>query len=305
MPLDIITIGSAVVDIFIKSKDFSIEDTSEGLFLCQRYGDKIELDRFEVHSGGGASNTGVAFAKLGFSVAAVCELGRDMWSDFVVNDLLKNKVDISLLIKEKKEQTGGSIILTGDDGGRTVMVHRGAASMLDPEDIPADKIKQVKWVHLTNIGAKKNTLNKIFSLIHKDTKLSWNPGKRELQLLAKGELNIEEIPVEILIVNDQEWEILALIQGQVKQIVPIILITKGKAGGVVYNKSEKLEYSIKEKTTVEETGAGDAFGSGFIASYILGNDLDTCLEWGKKNSASVVQHLGAKNGLLSRKEIEG
>lgn len=305
MSRDLITIGSAVVDIFIKSKDFSIENTSNGLFLCQRYGDKLELDSFEVHSGGGASNTAVAFTKLGFKTAIISELGKDMWSDFVVNNLEKNKIDTSLLIKEKKEQTGGSIILTGEDGGRTVMVHRGAASMLDPKDIPNNLI-EAKWVHLTNIGARKETQEKIFNLVNQgETKLSWNPGKTELQLLVDDKLDISKISVEILVVNDQEWQILSPIQTEVIDNIPVVLVTKGKAGGVVYSNSEELSYQIEASKTIEETGAGDAFGSGFIASYILGNDLATCLEWGKRNSASVVQHMGAKNGLLSKKEIEG
>ena len=159
-------------------------------------------------------------------------------------------------------------------------------------------------MHLSNIGAKLDTLKEIFSLIDVKNKLSWNPGKNELQFLVKGQLHIKDIPVQILIVNDQEWEILAPIQDLVIKTVPIVLVTKGKKGGVVYAQADRLDYSIDQKKTVEETGAGDAFGASFVASYILGNDLATCLQWGKKNSASVVQKLGAKNGLLSRKEIE-
>ena len=54
---------------------------------------------------------------------------------------------------------------------------------------------------------------------------------------------------------------------------------------------------------VDVTGAGDAFNSAFIAALYYGNDVGTALKWGSAQAASVISHLGAKNRLLSVKEI--
>lgn len=305
MPFDIITIGSAVVDIFIASKDFLIKDIDKEQFFCQKIGDKIELDRFEIHSGGGGSNTAAGFAKMGFSTATVCEMGQDMWSQFVFFDLDRHNVDTSLLIKEKIEQTGGSIIMGSEDGGRTVLVNRGASSMLDPQDLPVTQLVQAKWVHLTNIGGRIETLNKLFdTMLQYEQKMSWNPGKQELQLLSDGQLDLEKLPIEVLIINEDEWQIVANIQSKLKEKIKIIVVTAGKNGGNLYSQGQQLAYDLKKIRAVEETGAGDAFGAGFISAYILGHELPTCLEWGKKNAASVVQQIGAKKGLLDRIAIE-
>jgi len=42
----------------------------------------------KVYSGGGASNTAVSYARLGFKTAAVCETGRDNFAQIVINDLI-------------------------------------------------------------------------------------------------------------------------------------------------------------------------------------------------------------------------
>ncbi len=299
----VITIGSSLVDIFVHSRDFQLKKSGEGLMLCQMYGDKVELDKFDVVSGGGASNTGVGFKRLGFDVSVVSELGQDVWSQFVATEFTKERVNQNLLIKEKKEQTGGSVILVGDDGGRTVMVHRGAASMLDPKDIPVNQLMEADWIHLSSIGGRLETLQYIFDHVVKGSAgLSWNPGKADIALLTNDDLQITNEVIEVLLVNREEWAMLEPVQDELFEKVRVILITHGKVGGQVFKQgSLVVEYEVEENpNVVDETGAGDAFGVGFITGYLKSKDLETCAEWGKKNAASVVQHVGAKEGLLRR-----
>ena len=54
---------------------------------------------------------------------------------------------------------------------------------------------------------------------------------------------------------------------------------------------------------VETTGAGDAFASGFLAALFYDKDLNTALDWGLKNSASVIGKIGGVEGLLTRDVI--
>lgn len=301
----IITIGSSLVDIFVQSPDFLLKKMDKGLMLCQRYGDKVEVDSFEVFSGGGASNTAVGFKRMGFDVSVMSETGKDVWAQFVTNDFTKERVNINLMIKEKKEITGGSVILLGKDGGRTVMVHRGASSMLDPFDIPVRPLIEADWVHLTNSDGQMETLSHIFQTVAQNSVgLSWNPGKKDIQLLVKNKLAIPENAVEIFLVNREEWQMLEAKQEELFAKMRIIVITHSRLGGQVFKEqSLVVEYDVDEVTTVDETGAGDAFGVGFISAYLKNKDLEDCCEWGKKNSANVVQHLGAKAGLLRREDF--
>jgi 2-dehydro-3-deoxygluconokinase len=57
------------------------------------------------------------------------------------------------------------------------------------------------------------------------------------------------------------------------------------------------------KPPYERTGAGDAFASTVTAALVLGKTIDEALSWGPINSMSVVQKIGAQEGLLSQEAI--
>lgn len=303
----VISIGAAVVDIFIYSKFFQIQKNNEAKLLCQNYGDKLEVDSFKVFSGGGATNTAVGFARLGLRTALVCETGRDNFSQIILNELIKEGVETSFIIREKKEQTGGSVALIGKDGDRSLMVHRGAASMLDPYDIPTYWLSQAGWIHLSNIAGRELTLAKIFDLVRKGytANLSWNPGKAELNLLSKKRLSIKEVPCQVLILNKEEWQSIENVQHEVLHTIPQIVITDSVRGGDVFIAGKHLmHYQAKKVKAVDNTGAGDAFISAYVAGQIIGKMPQDSIDWGIKNAASVVKYYGSKPGLLTREMIE-
>jgi ribokinase len=49
---------------------------------------------------------------------------------------------------------------------------------------------------------------------------------------------------------------------------------------------------------VDRTGAGDAFGSGFVAWYALGKSLEEAITFASANATSVVTKVGATAGIL-------
>lgn len=307
---DIVSIGSSLVDSFITSKLFKLKESDEGILLCQKYGEKVDVDKYIVETGGGGSNTAVGFARMGFRTGVVSELGKDVWSELIIRELRKEFVDTKLTITEKNENTGGSIILLGEDGCRTVMVHRGAAAQLDPKDIPVAQLSRAKWVHLSSISGQKETLKFIFEVIKDaDTKLSWNPGSKELKLLNSGEINIYTLPVNILIVNKYEWDLIREKRQELLQVIPQIVVTNGKHGGEVFiNGKPHTKFlshtSGEDFKIVDETGAGDSFIVGYVTGQIKNKSIIESCNWGKKNAESVIKYVGAKPGLLTIDQIE-
>lgn len=301
----LISIGSALVDIFIHSADFQAQTSTEGKKLCHTYGDKLEVESFNVYTGGGASNTAVGFARLGLKTAIVSETGRDRFAYLVKQELLENRVSTKLLIEEKKEQTGGSVILVGEDGERTIMVHRGASSMLDPYDIPSFYVSQAEWIHLSSIAGRTETLTKVFDLVSREQNLnlSWNPGKNELQLLLDKQIKIESVPAKILILNQAEWELIKPLQKISLAHFPQVVVTAGPEGGVCYYQDKQTKFQAQPVEVVDTTGAGDAFAVGYVAAQILNKPIGTAIKWGVTNASSVIQYYGAKPGLLSQREL--
>ena len=302
---DVITIGSALVDVFITSSSISIKEDA-GEWLCIKHDEKIEVDSMIVTTGGGGSNTAVGFARMGFNTAAVSELGIDAWSELVMSDFRKEGVDTSLLILERKEETGGGIILSSPEGGRTIMVHRGAASMLDAKDIPEQALAETNWIHLSSISGQQEALQKIFTVINAHRKqFSWNPGKAEIKLLNQGKINLSGVKVTVLFVNQKEWDSLAPVQDQLHQQCVQIVVTNGGKGGVVYQDGQvHHQFEGAKVEAVNATGAGDSFAVGYVSAILNGVNLRQQAEWGKHNAGSVIQKIGAKDGLLTKEALE-
>lgn len=78
-------------------------------------------------------------------------------------------------------------------------------------------------------------------------------------------------------------------------------VTGSKKGAWVRERKEIYWAGILDKKVVNATGAGDAFGSGFVSGLILheGN-LEKALQLAMLNSNSVVTKMGAKYGLLKK-----
>jgi len=82
----------------------------------------------------------------------------------------------------------------------------------------------------------------------------------------------------------------------------IVVVTNG-GNGVYAATQESLYFHPSADITVcDNIGAGDAFGSSFVGSLLLGDPLENALRNGIVNSASVLQKMGAKPGLLTRKQ---
>lgn len=305
---EIITIGSALTDIFVQSSQFEVAHHLDGVKLCQMYGEKLEAESLVVATGGGGGNAAVGFARAGYSVAVVSEVGSDVFGTMIIEEFHKEFVSTNYVVQEKKEQTGGSVILVGKDGGRTVLVHRGAAAQLDPQDIPQRVLKTAKWVHLSSIAGNLETLRTIGKCMTESrTKLSWNPGKRELDLLKEGTLQLHEIPVEVLLLNMQEWEQIASLHEDFKLQIPEIIVTNGHSEGVAFIKSlqgSPLKFLPKRVTVVDETGAGDGFAVGYVVARLQEKSPEQAIGWGQKNAASIITKFGAKPGLLTKAELE-
>ena len=79
--IKLLSIGSAVVDIYLSSNEF--EMPSDNRICISVSGGKIDIQNFEIQTGGGATNTAASFSKLGFEVAIISELGKDLLTELI------------------------------------------------------------------------------------------------------------------------------------------------------------------------------------------------------------------------------
>jgi len=84
----------------------------------------------------------------------------------------------------------------------------------------------------------------------------------------------------------------------------IVIVTNGPEG-VYVAKENSIYFQPSIPTQVVSTlGAGDSFGSCFVASIAQNYSLEESIQRGVINSSSVISYLDAKTGLLNKKELD-
>ncbi len=313
---DVVTFGSATRDLFLKSKDFKIMKSKEfvtGQGLCFNLGSKIYLDDLFFATGGGGTNTAVTFAGQGLKTACVGRIGSDPGGKAILEELEEFKIK-GFISEDKKIKTAYSIILSVSKKERTILVYSGACHYLTIKDIPFNQLKS-RWIYIAGLsGESAKTLLPIINFAKKNKiKVSLNPGAGQLALGLEGLKNILS-NVNVLILNQEEGARLANLPFKKEKAIfekldrfvrGIVVMTKGPEGVVVSD--GKYIYSagiFREKKYIDRTGAGDAFGSGFVAGLIRTKKIEEAIRLGSANGTAVVEELGAKNGLLTKSRYE-
>lgn len=307
---DVISIGSASIDVFIKSssKDVEFEKIHAHEDVCLPIGAKILLDKLFTEPGGSGVNTSIAFARLGFKAAVVTKLGKDANADIVQKMLKKEHVDF--LGKIATGKTGYSVIFTGLHKNRTILTYKGNNDKLKLKDIKLNKLK-TKWFYFgTLLGQSWKTQCKLAQYAKKKgIKVLFNPS---LYLAEKGYKYLKPIldACTILVLNKEEAQALtgtkvgtARLLDELQKKIPIVVITDGPRGAHVFDGKNMYSFVPTDVPVTDTTGAGDSFASAFLAAIMLNKDVPTALRWGAAEANSIIQHYGATNILLTRKQM--
>ncbi|MBR9690892.1 carbohydrate kinase family protein [Candidatus Woesearchaeota archaeon] len=306
---DVITVGSATVDVFAKTKCDLVTFTSstkEEEFIAYPCGSKILVDNLSFHIGGGGTNTAVAFSRLGMRTAYLGNIGRDVNGRNVLELLKREGIDFVGTISE--DMTNYSIILDSIKDDRTILAYKDASEKLKLKNLDKDRIF-ARWIYFCAMDVK--ILEKLVILAEKRRiKIAFNPSN---YLAEKGKKHLRTIlkKTDLLILNDEEAKLLVgtcpehVMLDKLKKLGPkTIVMTQGEKGATVYH-SDTIYHADAPKVKVKETtGAGDAFGASFLSGLLLRNSVKFGLKLGIVNATNVITHYGAKNRLLTLKEAE-
>ena len=323
---DIITFGSATQDIYLKSKKFlpvlgKTFTTGEG--ICLTLGSKTEVEDIFLSSGGGGTNTAATFANQELKTAWCGQVGEDCFGNLIIAELKNLKIDTQFILKTKNKLTNTSVFLTYPGKDRTILVYRGASDNLEKKDIPWQKIKETRWFYLAPFSGKLANLTEDLVNFAKRNKIkvAWNPGYNQLKF-PKPVLERILKKINVLILNREEASLLTKISyqkparigyaegvaGGEKEIFKkideitkgIAIMTKGGEGVVVSDGKYLYRAKSLGLRMVDGTGAGDAFGAGFVSGLIQKNDIIFAIQLAVANSGYSITKWGAKEGLLGK-----
>ena len=307
---DVITIGAATIDAFVWAKEFREVKSRvfpTGVGECFSLGSKIDIDKFVQTTGGGATNCAATFANFKLKTACVTRVGDDLFGEGIVRDLKRHGIGTDLVMVVKDERTAFSTILVVPSGERTVLVYRGASERFDPAEIAWPKLK-TKWFYVTNLAGNLAMLERIVKTAKRaKAQVLYNPGKADIRR-GIGHLRTLLGGVAVLDLNREEaaeltgkplGEVKEMLRGLQKITRGIVLLTDGDRGGYYFDGKRMLFAKPRDIKALNRTGAGDAFGSGFLVGWMKKKEPVFALQLGTENAEGVIQKIGAKAGLLT------
>jgi ribokinase len=309
----IVSLGSALQDIYLIDHDDLAPTTigSDAIFGNVLVGSKVDIDSLSYEVGGGGINSAITFSRHGHEAIFIGNIAHDSAGEAILRVLDREEIDNSYVNFVTKKCTGTSVILLDSKGGeRTILTYRGASETFDNFNEKDLELIQPDWLYVTTLRGDMDTLLRFFVKAKElGAKIMFNPGVKELAQKEKLIGLLED--VDILLVNKSEASkivpgvLLTELMYHLNQYVPTVIITDGPMGGIAGKKDtgEIYRFGIYEDSRIKDaTGAGDAFGSGFLAHYTSGHSFRQSLIFASANSTSVVRKIGANRGILTGKE---
>ena len=265
--------------------------------------------------GGSAANTIYGLSKLGVKAGFIGVVGDDAEGKILLDDFQKAGVDISRIGVKRRTKTGATLCLSDRPGKRSLYVVPGANNLLTMDDLDLNYINQAKMLHLSSFVDDRQfkVLLELMDKLSSSIKVSFSPGAL---YASKGVEALKPILARTytLFINESEIQQLtgkdfeAGAETCLEQGCQIVAVTLGKGASyktvmaTSYIRDAEKEYVVKSSnkniiSTLDTTGAGDAFASGFIYGLIKNKELEECGRLGDITAQFSISKVGAREGL--------
>ncbi len=300
----IVAIGKATQDVFLKSHEFDPKKEGKVAYTHLPLGSKLDVDEAVFSTGGNATNVAVTLARQGLDSHFIWALGNDPASVSILKAMDDENVNTSLVEQDDRHQASYSTVLLSPDGERTILNFHGSGMSKTAFSEALHKITKADWLYPSSLGDYElldMTLRRANQL---NAKVMLNPAGSELAHPTKLKPLLED--VDVLCLNKEEMQ--TLVHGDsLEELVrhglnlcPVVIVSDGPNGVCASDGKTIITAGMYEDVpVVDRTGAGDAFASGFLSQWALGKDLKQSVIFASANSTSVVNHVGAKEGILA------
>ena len=299
---DVLTIGDLCVDLIVTGKA-----------VVPEFGQKEKLvEDYALEMGGSCSIFACQTAKLGFKTAVIGKVGQDAFGELIVNTLKQSGVSTDYIITTPHLKTGLTVILNRITD-RAILTYNGTIDSVGIEDIPDGLLQSVRHFHIGSYFLMKHIQPHYPDLIKKlkqygatvslDT--NWDPEER----WDSGLWDILPF-VDVFLPNENEA--LAITREldldraikKLKEIIPVVVVKKGKAGAVVYTGHDRYAVPSLEVQMVDAVGAGDSYDGGFVYGFVSGKSLEECAKIGAICGSLNVTKPGGTRGQPVLEEVK-
>ena len=305
----ILGMGNALVDVMtlLKSdktlKEFALPKGSMQL-VSKEFSNRLLAGTLGLNkqqsSGGSAANTIHGLARMGLKTGFVGKIGKDNLGRFFEKDLKDNK--IKPILFHDLEETGRAIALISKDSERTFATYLGASVDLHEEDITSDIFKGYQYFHIEGYLVQNQELIKKAMRLARTHGLTVSIDMASYNVVKDNRTVLESLIreyVDIILANEAEAEALTGFKGeralhQMSEMVHMAAVKMGRKGSLVKIGSEEHHIGIQNVESIDSTGAGDLYASGFLYGLHRQQSLKICAEIGSILGGYVTEVIGAK-----------
>jgi sugar/nucleoside kinase (ribokinase family) len=265
--------------------------------------------------GGSAANTAVALRILGQQVDVAGKVGWDIQGDFVISELERRGVGVSHIRRTANCSTSGTVILNVKGEDRRYLHCVGANAEFGPDDLDSSFLAEPRVLCFGGYLALPSFTAPRITRLLRDAKLRGLTTMLDVTMPAGACFGIEDIaPVleytDYFLPNYEESARLTGESDERRQANRLsdlnpecaVVITRGAAGPLACRRGKFIETPPFRMTSVDESGAGDAFAAGLITGVLQEWDLEAALAFAAAVGASRTRALGCSSGVFTFQE---
>jgi len=261
----------------------------------------------EMAGGGSVGNSMFGIASFGGSGSFIGKIKEDKIGIFLQQDMTREGLRFPLGFTSPDISTGCCTIFVEEDGTRTMCTFLGAGTLIGPEDIHDEQIKnhQIAYLegYLWDNEKAKQAMQKMVDICEQDgQQIAFTLS--DLFCVDRHRSSFKQLiknHVDVLFSNEEE--ICSMTQSSsiedgiayAKSLNIISIITLADKGSLILNKNEVIEVGAKKvDKVIDTTGAGDQYAAGFLYGLAKEKSLAECGRIGSMAAAEIITHYGGR-----------
>jgi sugar/nucleoside kinase (ribokinase family) len=277
-------------------------------------GGLVLVDEMSLHTGGCASNTATALARLGLPVEVIGKIGADSFGDFVLNALTERKIGTRGILRDRGVGTSATMVMVSQDGERRFVHYLGANARLTLDNIDISMVESSSILHIAGALVMPGIDGKPTAELLQHAQHAglitfldtvWDDTGRWMETLAPCLPYVDYFVPSLLEARaltglDDPVEVA---RSFLERGVKCVGLKMGVEGCLVMSGDGLLiRLPAFQVDVLDATGAGDAFAAGFIAGVWQGWDLEKTARFANAVGALSVTGVGASGGVRSLSE---
>lgn len=251
-------------------------------------------------SGGSAANTIHGLAMLGVNTGFIGSVGKDDTGDFFETDM--KTAGVKTFLSRRNSITGTAVALISPDSERTFATHLGAAVELEEGDLNSDDFKDYSILYLEGYLIFNKSLVVRACRIAKENNMIIALDLASYNVVDAKLADFKEIIekyIDIVFANEEEAKSFTGLTpldalNTLSLLCDVAVIKVGKEGSLIKRGDEVIKIGTIEVQSIDTTGAGDLYASGFLYGYAKGFSLEKCGLLGSVLAGHVIEIVGAR-----------